>query len=85
MHVTQKMYHVAYSYDEKYKNIIVHGIGAKLGSNREKNMLYTKSEQMFFRKKISMLTDLKVSSLACKCVFHRPEHNAKRIPHGTEF
>ena len=25
-----------------------------------------------------MLTDLKVSSLACKCAFYRPEHNAKR-------
>ena len=22
-----------------------------------------------------MLTDLKVSSLACNCLFHRPEHN----------
>ena len=24
-----------------------------------------------------MLTELEVSSLACKCVFYRPEHNAK--------
>ena len=35
-----------------------------------------------------MLTGLKVPSLACKCVFHRPEHNAKGGgggPHGTEF
>ena len=24
-----------------------------------------------------MLTDLKVSSLACKCIFCRPEHYAK--------
>ena len=24
-----------------------------------------------------MLTSLKVSSLVCKCVFYRPEHNAK--------
>ena len=30
---------------------------------------------------ISMLAGLKVSSLACKCVFYRTEHNAK----GTEF
>ena len=29
-----------------------------------------------------MLTGLKVPSLACKCVFYRPEHNAKRGPHG---
>ena len=26
-----------------------------------------------------MLTGLKVSSLACKRVFHRPEHNAKGV------
>ena len=32
-----------------------------------------------------MLTDMKVSSLACKCVFYRPEHNAKGGPHGTGF
>ena len=32
-----------------------------------------------------MSTALKKSSLACKCVFYRPEHNAKGAPHGTEF
>ena len=32
-----------------------------------------------------MLTGLKVSSLACKYIFYRPEHNAKGGPHGTEF
>ena len=32
-----------------------------------------------------MLTGLKVSSLACKCVFYRREHNAKSGPHGTEI
>ena len=32
-----------------------------------------------------MLTGFKVSSLACKCVFYKPEHNAKGGPHGTEF
>ena len=26
---------------------------------------------------MSMLTGLKVSSFACKCVFYRPEHNAR--------
>ena len=26
-----------------------------------------------------MLTGLQVSSLACKCVFYRPEHNAKEL------
>ena len=32
-----------------------------------------------------MLTDLKVSSLTCKCVFYRPELNAKGGPRGIEF
>ena len=32
-----------------------------------------------------MLTGFEASSLACKCVFHRPEHNAKGAPHGIEF
>ena len=31
-----------------------------------------------------MLTGLEVSSLTCKCVFYRPEHNAKEH-HGIEF
>ena len=59
--------------------VIVHGIGDKLVSNWEQNMLYPK------RKRTSMLTGSKVSSLASKCVFYRPEHNAKGGPHGTEF
>ena len=32
-----------------------------------------------------MFKGLKVSYLVCKCVFYRPEHNAKGGPHGTEF
>ena len=32
-----------------------------------------------------MLTALKVSSLACKYVFYRPEQNAEGGPHGNEF
>ena len=32
-----------------------------------------------------MLTFLKVSALACKCVFYKPEHNAKREPHEIGF
>ena len=32
-----------------------------------------------------MLKDLKVSSLACKRVFYRSEHNAKGGPYGTEL
>ena len=40
---------------------------------------------MLHRKWLSMLTGLKASSLACKCVFNRPKHNAEREPHGSEF
>ena len=32
-----------------------------------------------------MLSGLKVSSLECKCVFNRPEHNAKLELHGIKF
>ena len=32
-----------------------------------------------------MLAGLKVLSLVCKCIFYRPEHNAKREPHEIEF
>ena len=31
---------------------------------------------MLHRKRTSMLTGLKVSSLTCKCLFYRPEQNA---------
>ena len=56
---------------------LVRGIAAKLVSNWEQNLLYTKSNQILFRKRLSMLTRLKVSSLACIRVFYRREHNAK--------
>ena len=32
-----------------------------------------------------MLTGLKVSTLSCKCVFYRPEHNAKGERNEIEF
>ena len=32
-----------------------------------------------------MLTDLKVPSLACKCVFYRPEHNVNKDPIELNF
>ena len=40
---------------------------------------------MLCRKRISMLTGLKVLPLAFRCLFYRPEHNAKGRPHGTKF
>ena len=58
--------------------IIVQEIGAKLISNREQNMLCIKSQQILCSKRIFLLTALKVSYLACKCIFYRPEHNVKR-------
>ena len=58
-------------------------IGAKFVSNWERNMLYNKSQQTLHAKRI--LTGLKVSSLACKGVLYRIEHNAKRKSHGIEF
>ena len=32
-----------------------------------------------------MLTDWKVLSLTCKCVFYRPEDNAQGEPHAIKF
>ena len=61
---------------------VVYEIGVKLESNSEQNISHTKSLQILCRKRI---TGLKGSYLACKCVFYRPEHNAKGRPHGTEF
>ena len=46
-------------------------------------MLYPRSYQTLFRKTISMLTGLKLSFSACKCVFYRPEYNAKERPNET--
>ena len=36
-------------------------------------------------KAIFMSTNLKVSSMTCKCAFYRPDQNAKWGPHGIEF
>ena len=47
--------------------------------------LYTKSYQILCRERISMLTGLKVSSVACKCIFYRQEHNGKGGRKGIEF
>ena len=57
--------------------ITVHGtvaiIGIKLGT---RHVIHQKLA-ILGRKRISMLTGLKVSSLACKCVFYSPEHNGR--------
>ena len=41
--------------------------------------------KFYIEKEIPMLKDLKVPSLACKCVFCRPEHNAKEDPIKLNF
>ena len=66
-------------------NYIVHGSGAKLVSNWEQNMLYTKSQEFLCRRMISMLAGLKVSSWACKCVFYVPEQSPKRENAGLQL
>ena len=40
-------------------------------------MLYTKIQQILHKKRIYMLTGLKVPSLACKRVLYIPQYNAK--------
>ena len=61
-------------------------IGFKLGTKHETNFTnYTKSKQILYRKRISMLTGLKGLSFACIWVFYRPESNAMVGPHATEF
>ena len=64
---------------------LTHGAGAKLVSNWKQNMLYTKSKQTYCRKRVSIVTDLKVSPLTCKSVFYRPECNAKGGTHVAEL
>ena len=56
----------------------------KLTSNWEQNNIY-RIFANFHRKMISILTDLNVSSLACKCIFYRPKYNAKGVDLGTEY
>ena len=40
---------------------------------------------MFCRKKEPMVIVSKLLSLACKCIFYRPDHNPKERRHGFEF
>ena len=57
---------------------------AKLVSNWEQNMLYTKKWQILRRKSISKSTDWKMSFVCvcmCVCVLYRPEYNVKRGEH----
>ena len=54
-------------------------------TNWEENMSYAKIQHILCRKRTSVFTGLKVSSLTCKCAFCRLEHNVKGGPHGTEL
>ena len=62
---------------------IFYGTGANWYQIQKKT--YTKSFQILCRKKISMLTGLKVSPLAHKCVFYRPDHNTNGGPMKMNF
>ena len=53
----------------------------QIGSKR----CYIPKWETILEKKDIYITGLKVSSYACKCVFWRPEHNAKEELHGNEF
>ena len=48
---------------------IVHRIGAKLVSNRDKTHVIYQTSARFVSVKVFMLTGLKLASLACKSVF----------------
>ena len=48
-------------------------------------MFYTKRYQILCKKRISMLTAFKKSSLASKCVFYRTEHKANGRPRKWDF
>ena len=54
-------------------------------SQIRKNTCYILKVSNVSVEKGSMLTSLEVSSLACKCIFYRPEHNSKEGAHKTEF
>ena len=66
---------------------LVHEIGAKLVSNCKQNMSHNESWQSFCRKKMCMLTGLKVSSLACKYVNFTDQNIIQMGEglHGAEF
>ena len=53
----------------------------KLGT---KYVMYQKLANLC-RKRISVLTGVKVSYLKCKCVFYRPENNVKKDPMKLNF
>ena len=52
-------------------------VDIKLGT---KHVMQQKLANFTYRKRISMLTALKVSSLTCTCVSYKPEHNANERP-----
>ena len=46
---------------------------------------YQIRNRTYYIQKVSKFYVEKVSSFACKYVFHRPEHNAKKGLHETDF
>ena len=69
---------------------IVHRIGAKLCSSWDQGQIGIKlgmkhAIYQMLAKGYLMFTGLKVSPLACKCVFYGPEHKAKGGLNEIEF
>ena len=62
---------------EQIPHLVVHEMSI-LVSNWEKTYYVPKKFRILCRKRVSMLTGLKVSSLTCKSVFYRPEHNVSK-------
>ena len=63
---------------------LVEGGGELVKKMGTKNVLY-KRYQILCKKRISILTAFKKSSLASKCVFYRTEHKANGRPRKWDF
>ena len=58
--------------------------GSNWSNLRAKRVIY-QTERILCTKRISMSTDFKVLSLACKCVFYRSEHAKGGEHNGIKF
>ena len=61
-------------------HVLVCGVKVKLVSHWDQKIVYTKNLQLFCRRRIYVLTGLKVLSLQCKCVFYRQKHMERGNP-----
>ena len=61
------------------------GLGPNWYQIGNKTCYIPKVRKFYVEKKMSMLSGLKVSFLACKCAFYRPEHNVRWDPIELNF